>query len=48
MADLCYDGGRWYKPFQRGDRLQTSESDVYVRQILMSKDGPRTKRVKYL
>ena len=24
------------------DRLQTSESDVYRRQILTSKDGPRT------
>ena len=32
--------------FQCGDRLYTSESDVYRRQILTSKDGPRTERVK--
>ena len=31
--------------FQSGDRLQTSESDVYGRQILTSKVGPRAKRV---
>ena len=30
-----------HKPFQRGDRLQRSESDVYGRQILTSIDGPR-------
>ena len=30
---------------QRGDRLQTSESDVYRRQILTSKVGPRAVRV---
>ena len=28
-------------PFQRGDRLYTSESDVCRRQILTYKDGPR-------
>ena len=33
---------------QRGDRLQTSESDVCKRQILTSKDDPRTERLKYL
>ena len=31
--------------FQCGDRLYTSESDVYRRQILTCKDGPRTERV---
>ena len=29
-----------------GDRLYTSESDVYRRQILKYKDGPSAKRVK--
>ena len=31
--------------FQRGDRLYTSESDVYRRQILTYKDDPRAERV---
>ena len=35
-----------YHPFQRGDRLYTSESDVYRRQILTSKDDPHTERIK--
>ena len=30
-----------YEPFQRGDRLYTSESDVCRRQILTYKDGLR-------
>ena len=30
---------------QRGDRLYTSESDVYGRQILTYKDGSRAERV---
>ena len=30
---------------QCGDRLYTSESDVYRRQILTYKDGPRTERL---
>ena len=34
------------KPFQRGDRLYTSESDVCRRQILTYNDGPRTERIK--
>ena len=34
-----------FKLFQRGDRLYTSESDVYRRQILTYKDGPRAARV---
>ena len=34
--------------FQRGDRLYTSESDVYRRRILMYKDGPHAERVKTL
>ena len=32
-------------PFQRMNRLYTSESDVYKRQILTSKDGPRTENI---
>ena len=32
--------------FQCGDRFYTSESDVYRRQILTYKDGPRTEGVK--
>ena len=35
-------------PLQRGDRLQTSESDVYRRQILTSKTHPRRATVKIL
>ena len=35
-------------PFQCGDRLYTSESDVCRRQILMYKDGPRTERIQIL
>ena len=31
--------------FHRGDRLYTSESDAYRRQMLTYKDGPRTERV---
>ena len=31
---------------QHGDRLLASESDVYERQILTSKDSPRAERVK--
>ena len=34
----------WF--FQCGDRLYKSESDVYRRQILTYKDGPRTEKVK--
>ena len=33
-------------PLQRGDRLETSESDVCRRQIMTSQVGPRTVRVK--
>ena len=36
------------KPFQRGNRLPTSESDVFIRQILTYKDGPRTEVVSRL
>ena len=32
--------------FQRGDRLQTSESDVYRLQILTSKVNPNAEMVK--
>ena len=31
--------------FQHGDRLYTSESDVYRPQILTYKDGPRAERL---
>ena len=34
------------EPFQCGDRLCTSESDVSRRQILTYKDGPRTESIK--
>ena len=34
--------------FQCGDRLQTSESVVYKRQILTSEVDPRTERTKNL
>ena len=33
-------------PFQRGDRLYTSESDVCRRQIMTYKDGLHTERIK--
>ena len=32
------------EPFQHGEHLYTSESDVCRRQILTYKDGPRTER----
>ena len=35
-------------PFQRGDRLWTSESDVWRRQILTSKVNPRAERIKFI
>ena len=31
---------------KRGDRLYTPESDVYRRQILTYKDGPRSESIK--
>ena len=37
-----------FKFFQRGQRLYTSESDVYRRHILTYKDGPRAERVNRL
>ena len=33
-------------PFQHGDRLYTSESDVCRRQTLTYKDDPRSERIK--
>ena len=33
-------------PFQRGDRLYTSESGVHRSPILMYKDGPSGERIK--
>ena len=35
-----------FKLLQCGDRLYTSESDVYRRQIMTYKDGPRAERFK--
>ena len=37
-----------FVPIQCGDRLHTSESNVYRRQILTSEDDPRTVMVKAL
>ena len=37
-----------FKFFQRGQRLYTSESDVYRRHILTYKDGPRAESVNRL
>ena len=37
-----------FKLIQLGDRLYTSESDFYKRQILTYKDGPHAKSVKQL
>ena len=37
----------FFSLFQRGDRLQTPESDVSRRQILTSKFDPHPERVKY-
>ena len=37
-----------FQLFQRGDRLYTSESAVYRRQILTYKDGPHAERVNIL
>ena len=34
-------------PFQRGDRLYTSESDVCRHQILTYEDSPALKELKY-
>ena len=46
---LCYMSTTSIKKilFQCGDRLYTSESDVYRRQILTYKDGTRTERANY-
>ena len=45
---LCYESMAIiiFKFFKRGDRFQTSESDVYGRQILTYKDGPVLKGLK--
>ena len=37
-----------FTPYSAGDQLQTSESDIYRRQILTSKVDPRREIVKYL
>ena len=47
---LYFMGLRPFNSFlfsQCGDRLYKSESDVYRRQILTSKDGPRAEKVKH-
>ena len=36
------------QPFQRGNRLYTSESDVCRRQILTYKDDPRAERIEMI
>ena len=36
----------FHLPFQRGDRLYTSESDVYRRQIPTYTEGHRTERIE--
>ena len=41
-----YGHNRYFNSFSAEDRLYTSESDVYRRQILTYKDGPRNERVK--
>ena len=41
-----YGHWKYLKKFQCGDCLYTSECDVYRRQILTYKDGPRTVSVK--
>ena len=43
---MCLRSLEIFEFFQRGDRLYASESDVYRRQILTHKDGPRAGRVK--
>ena len=35
-----------FYPFQRGDRLYTSEPDVCGRQVLTYKDGPRAENIE--
>ena len=45
---LSCDDLRIDLPFQRGDRVYTSESDVRRRQILMCEAGSCTKRLIYL
>ena len=42
---LAYGLYKYFQFFQRVDRLYMSESDVYRRQILTDKDGPRAERV---
>ena len=42
-----YRHWKYFIFFLCGDRLYTSESDVYRRHILTYKDDPRTGRVKY-
>ena len=43
FADIIY-----FLLFHCGDRLYTSESDVYRRQILTYKDGPCADMVKHM
>ena len=48
LSILCESAQSWnqHKPFQRRNRLYTSESDVWSRQISTYKDGPRTERIE--
>ena len=45
MDRYIYGQYKFYILLAGGDRLQTSESDVFRRQILTYKDGPRADRV---
>ena len=47
IASTCVTKWHIQKPFQRGYRLYTSESDVWRRQILTYKYGPRTEKNIY-
>ena len=42
-----YDHNKYISYFSAGIRLYTSQSDIYIRQIMTWKDGPRAERVKY-
>ena len=43
---VCYGPLEIFQFFQCWDLLYMSEPDVYRRQVLRYKDGPRTERVK--
>ena len=45
---MVYGLYKYFNILQHGDRFYTSESDVYKRQIMTSKDGPRASRNAYV